>query len=83
MLAIKSSAGVAPEVNLRTPLHVGKGSTLVLKPRKISPKVQNMSISDISSKTVFNNNGHIFTKILSDKSRNKSRLRNSLLNENS
>ena len=38
MLASKRSAGIVPEVNLRSPLHAGdklfkQGSTLILKPR--------------------------------------------------
>ena len=38
MLAVKRSAGVAPEVNLRNPIHAGKkhtskGTTQALKPR--------------------------------------------------
>ena len=40
LLAIMKSAGVAPEVKLRNPLHEGKkarkGSTLALKPRSSS-----------------------------------------------
>ena len=32
MLAIKWSAGVAPEVNLRNPLDASEGSILALKP---------------------------------------------------
>ena len=43
MLAIKRSACVAPEVNLRNPLDVNEGSILALKPRADvtkSPKVK-------------------------------------------
>ena len=46
MLAIKRSAGVALEVNLRNPLHMGgehakEGSTLALKPRADVTKSSN------------------------------------------
>ena len=48
MLAIKGSAGVTPEVNLRNPLHASNGvykeSTLVLNPGQTSSEVQNRVI---------------------------------------
>ena len=62
MLAIKRSAGVAPEVNLRILLHAGneacKVSNLALKPRVDVIRSQNIGIIGpqkglMSSKNVF------------------------------
>ena len=55
MLAIKRSAGVTPELNVRNPLHVGKeaskGSTLALKPSADVTRSPNMGISGQTKKT--------------------------------
>ena len=55
MLAVKRSAGVTPEVNLRNPLGAGddsgEESTLALKPRLTSPEVQNRGFNGCSKST--------------------------------